>query len=166
MPPTLSSITKHIDSIQLKWYSSAGKDVAKYHVYRKVSNEIDFKKIASVSGTEHSYQEPVLKAYTSAAYRISAVDDFGNEGSPSKIMRWNYANKNTSFPTNEMSYQRHLIANELALLSANEITLLSANENTLQTLRRFALQHKDGAALFDLLHQMEDKVGPMICSNK
>ena len=38
--------------------------------------------------------------------------------------------------------------------------------SALLTLRRFALQHKDGASLFDLLHQMEDKVGPMICSNK
>ncbi|MEL6483469.1 MAG: hypothetical protein AAFP96_01330, partial [Bacteroidota bacterium] len=61
VPPTLTSIMKQNDSIELKWGSSAAKDVAKYHIYQKVSNETDFKKIASVSGTQHSYQEPVLK---------------------------------------------------------------------------------------------------------
>jgi len=115
VPPTLTSITKQKDSIQLQWDSSAEKDVAKYHIYRKVSEETDFKKIATVSGTEHSYQEPVLKAYTSAAYRVSVMDGSGNESSPSKIMRWIYENKNTSFiPT--LSGNFNAKTKDLALL--------------------------------------------------
>jgi len=97
VPPTFMNITKQNDSIQLKWDSSPGEAVTEYHIYRKASNEARFKKIATVPGTKNTYREPTLKSYTSAVYRISAMDSAGNEGNPSKNMRWSYANKSTSF---------------------------------------------------------------------
>ncbi|GFN87423.1 hypothetical protein PoB_001392900 [Plakobranchus ocellatus] len=39
-------------------------------------------------------------------------------------------------------------------------------KTAVETLKHYALQHKDGASLFDMLCQMEDKVCNMASSNK
>ena len=69
--------------VRLVWEASPAPDVAGYHVYRRQGDAGDFERITRepVTGREHLDRGLVSGAVVT--YRITAVDENGNEGEPS-----------------------------------------------------------------------------------
>ena len=78
MPALLAATSKTNGNIKLSWYHD-GDDVDHYNIYKSTTegvDKLDFYK----SKTTKSYIDTSTKDQTTYHYRVSAVDDAGNEG--------------------------------------------------------------------------------------
>lgn len=84
VPQGLSAKSGEVKQITLAWMPNLEKDIKTYNIYRAVSEEKDFKHIASVKG-KTDYIDSGLKDGTKYIYMIEAVDEDAliSERSPS-----------------------------------------------------------------------------------
>jgi fibronectin type 3 domain-containing protein len=83
-PPANVSATTGVNSIDVSWERNTEKDFKEYRVYRS-AGEAPFEKIAE--GLEGpSYSDAKLESGKRYRYRVTAVDQTGNESAPSTVV--------------------------------------------------------------------------------
>lgn len=97
VPPTTLTALANRGRVDLSWSANAESDVASYNVYRSASGLptiSDDQRIASVDAGTTTYADEGAASDQSFAYRITAVDDEGNESLLSN------STSNSSIPLN------------------------------------------------------------------
>ena len=74
-------------TIMLTWQPVADADVNKYIIYRSLSKDGEYTKIGEVTGrTNVVYTDKNLQIGQTYYYRVTAVDNFGQESNPSNVV--------------------------------------------------------------------------------
>jgi fibronectin type 3 domain-containing protein len=90
-PPSNLSGTSGDGEITLTWDGSGANDLQKYNIYRSTSSPVDISGTAPLQTTrpgetsETSVTDGELTKFTTYYYVVTAVDDSGNESSPSGV---------------------------------------------------------------------------------
>ncbi len=69
--------------VYLTWSPVSADDLAAYRVYRSADNGATFQLLGTTGGTRAAYADNATSAGTTYVYRVTALDRYGNEGSPS-----------------------------------------------------------------------------------
>ncbi len=69
--------------VYLSWSPVSADDLAAYRVYRSEDNGATFDLRGTTDGTRAAYADNATSAGTTYVYRVTALDRYGNEGSPS-----------------------------------------------------------------------------------
>lgn len=82
-PPQVTGLTvtdTHDGRLDLSWNPNPAPDLKEYWVYRSTTSGVTGSQIATVTAPSHSYQDTGLTNGQTYYYRVSAVDNAGNEG--------------------------------------------------------------------------------------
>jgi hypothetical protein len=79
--PTGLAVLPRPEAVEVSWSPSPEPDLGGYRVYRSVGGEA-FGQIGAVPAGETYFRDATLPPSASAAYRVAAVDQAGNEGPP------------------------------------------------------------------------------------
>jgi fibronectin type 3 domain-containing protein len=96
--PSNLSGTSGDGEITLTWDGSGASDLQKYNIYRSTSSSVDISgkdPVQTKGASETSVTDGGLTNFTTYYYVVTAVDDNGNESSPSGVF------EQTPFPPPE-----------------------------------------------------------------
>lgn len=80
-PPSALVVLAEVDQVRLRWEASGSRDVVGYHLYRK-RPEGDFLRITQTPVSGREYLDTGVATGQTLTYRLTAVDNQGNEGQP------------------------------------------------------------------------------------
>jgi hypothetical protein len=80
-PPSALVVLAEVNQVRLRWDASTSRDVVGYHLYRK-RPEGDFLRITQTPVSDREYLDTSVSTGQTLTYRLTAVDDQGNEGQP------------------------------------------------------------------------------------
>jgi hypothetical protein len=83
-PPVPADVVALAESgkVRIVWRASAAPDLAGYLIYRRAGARGDFQKLTAQPVTEVQYLDGSVSAGISYTYRVTAVDQSGNESAP------------------------------------------------------------------------------------
>lgn len=85
-PPVPASVVALADAgaVRLVWDESRAPDLTGYHVYRR-RGDGEWQRLTAEPTTEVEYADPDVAPGEPYAYRVTAVDELGNESEPSAV---------------------------------------------------------------------------------
>ncbi len=85
-PPVPASVVALADAgaVRLVWDESRAPDLAGYHVYRR-RGDGEWQRLTAEPAAEVEYADPDVTPGEPYAYRVTAVDELGNESEPSTV---------------------------------------------------------------------------------
>jgi hypothetical protein len=86
VPTDLVAVAESSTRVRLVWKASEAPDLAGYHVYRQ-SREGGWKRLTEAPATSPSYVDNGAAAGQSYEYRVTAIDQAGNESAPGPLTR-------------------------------------------------------------------------------
>ncbi len=75
-------------SLRLQWDPVQITDLAGYHVYMSVGDNLHFKRLTPVPITTTTFVGPVLRRDVQYFIYVTTIDDSGNESEPSSVMEF------------------------------------------------------------------------------
>ena len=83
-PPASLVALPELGQVRLRWDPSPSRDATSYHVYRRQGADGDFRRLTRVSTGDRDYVDATARSGRAYTYRVTTLDDLGNEGEPSE----------------------------------------------------------------------------------